>query len=240
LKTHIGSASLSRSFGSLSTLLSPRLQRWFRSDCGWPRLSSGSGQSSQLATLPSPRFSSQWGYLANLYNQIVATPISSPPSVRSEAATVLVACNQDFGSASGVGHGARQRVPLGWGRVSVSRPKAAKRRDSSSPVRERWVAVKMRSSAEGAKDAADFRPFRAAGEGRSNPALTHWARRVSPLRGLARSVLSGAHPRGTAFSHSREMSFFESFALAKQWLQATSLVDSRFHRGCGRPSFVHP
>ena len=137
-----------------------------------------------------------------------------------------MACNNDFGSASGVGHGARQRVPLGWGRVAVSRPKAAKRRDSSSPVRQRWVAVNMRSSAEGAKDASDFRPFRAAGEGCSNPALTHWARRLSPLRGLARSVLSGAHPRGTAFSHSREMSFFESLALAKQLLQATSRVSN--------------
>jgi hypothetical protein len=137
-----------------------------------------------------------------------------------------VACNNDFGSGSGVGRGARQRVPLGWGCVAVTRGKAAKRRESSSPVRERWVAVNMRSSAEGAKDAADFRPFRAAGEGCSNPALTHWATRLSPLRGLARSVPSGAHPRGTAFSHSQEMSFFESLAPAKQLLQATSRVSN--------------
>jgi hypothetical protein len=144
--------------------------------------------------------------------------------MRSNALRVwrLVACNNCFASASGLGHGARQRVPLGWGRVAVSRAKAPKRRDSSSPVRERWVAVNMRSSAEGAKDASDFRPFRAAGEGCSNPALTHWARRVSPLRGLARSVLSGVHSRGTAFSHSREISFFDSLARAKQLLQATS------------------
>jgi hypothetical protein len=51
----------------------------------------------------------------------------------------LAARNNDFGSGSGVGRAKGQRVPLGWGRVAVSRRKAAKRRDSSSPVRQRWV-----------------------------------------------------------------------------------------------------
>jgi hypothetical protein len=60
------------------------------------------------------------------------------------------------------------------------------------------------SSAEGAKDASDFRPFRAESKGRSNPALTRWAIGLPPLRGLAASLHRRPNPHGTASSPSRE------------------------------------